>query len=157
MGTPSLNQTVIFSVWCVCFSVQHISQQLRLWDVLKYIFLALKSLPKGGKKKHFEIPSAIVWRVTNTKKIYRDVSGKPCVSVCRQVTEGRGDVGTAEGKHAYLSFTPCESIWTTSRTYVSNGCGLHGSKRGGDVSSYDISYLWISTDTAKCNMSYCYS
>ena len=83
-------------------------------------------------------PSAIVWRVRNTKKIYREVSGKLCVGVHRQDIEGRGEVGLAEGKDAYLSFTPCESIWTTSRTHVRNGCGLHGGERGGDVSTYEI-------------------
>lgn len=65
------------------------------------------------------------------------MSGKPCMSIRRQGVEGRGEVGLAEGKHAYLPFTPCESIWTTFGTYVSNGCGLHGGKRGGDVSSYE--------------------
>lgn len=75
--------------------------------------------------------------ITNTKKICRDVSGKPCISIRRQGVEGRGEVGLVEGKHAYLSFTPCESTRTTSGTYVSNGCGLHGGKRGGDVSSYE--------------------
>lgn len=59
-----------------------------------------------------------MWRVTNTKKIYREASGKLCISVCGQVVEGRGDVQWAEGQHV-----PCQSIWTTSRTYVSSGVG----------------------------------
>lgn len=77
----------------------------------------------------------MVWRVTNTKKIYRDVSRKQYVSVHGQGIEGRGEAGLAGEKHVYLSFTPCEGIWTTSGTYVSDGCGLHSGKRGGDASS----------------------
>lgn len=65
------------------------------------------------------------------------MSGKPCVGVCRQGIVGRAEVGLSEGKHAYLSFPLCGSIWPTSQTYVSNGCGLHGGMRGGDVSSYE--------------------
>lgn len=65
------------------------------------------------------------------------MSGKPCIRVCRQGIEGRAEVGLSEGKHAYLSFTLCGSIWPTSQTYFSNGCGLHGGMRRGDVSSYE--------------------
>lgn len=129
---------VLYLLLCAAHTMA--AQALRY---IKISFPSSEGLPHGEENQNnqpqtiLSFPSAVVWKVTNVKKIYRDVSGKLCIRVCRQGTEGRGEAGLAEGKHDCLSFTPCESIWTTSGTYVSNGCGLHGGKRGGDVSSYE--------------------